>query len=118
MLLLVCCPILIGFGTIQTRQMRNLHETTANFYSTGASLIIFGVILLFKSNGLTFLNSFSQNDYILLVLSSVMGVFVSLSKTIALQYGMASRVGIVGYLSIVVGLVIDVVFFKTIFSET
>ena len=48
---------------------------------------------------------------------SVLGVYSTVAKTKSLRYGPASRVSIIGYMSIVIMLLIDVVFFGTHFTE-
>ena len=97
--------------------MKNLHEYTVNFYGAIAGTIIFGLAILLMNIKLTFLESFEAIDFVYLLSMSIINAFSIVAKTISLKYGMASRTSILSYLSILLTLFIDIVFFGTSFSE-
>jgi drug/metabolite transporter (DMT)-like permease len=49
---LVCAPILMALGSIQTRRMKDLHEYTANFYAIVVGSIAFGIWVGLTEEGL------------------------------------------------------------------
>lgn len=74
---LICAPILMALGSIQTRKMKDLHEYTANFYAIIVGSVVFGLWVLLTDEGLQFYNIFYVADYLILCsLSVIQGMSV------------------------------------------
>lgn len=113
---LILTPILTALGVIQTRQLREMHEYTVNFYAITTAALIFGITLLVSGEGLTFYQYFDSCDYVLLAVVSIAGASSVTTRTLSLKYGQASSTSILSYLIVVILLIVDVFLFGTQFS--
>lgn len=107
----------MSLGSIQTRKMKDLHEYTANFYAIVVGSLVFGIWVHFTSEGLKFYSLFNFVDYLILFLLSIIQGMSVVSRTKAFKYEMPSRLSIIGYLSIVITLFIDIFIFGTMLNQ-
>jgi len=54
-------------------------------------------------------------DYLNLIAVSILGSLTMITKAKAMQYELASRISILGYLSIIFMLIFDLILFNTVF---
>lgn len=108
--MLLLGPILMASINISLRYMRKMHEYTTSTYSVLFSLAFYGILIATTEAEFTMFNTFDWHQHAILVFVSLAGGLGMLSKTKALQYEMAGRLGILVYFSIIFTFFFDLMF--------
>lgn len=96
--------------------MKRLHEYTANFYGTVFGSVVFGIWVLLEPTGIQAPVLFNSDSYLVMVLLGLVSGMSIVARTKAFRYEMVSRVSIIGYLSVLISLVLDIVLFDANFN--
>ena len=96
--------------------MKRLHEYTANFYGTVFGSFVFGIWVMFEKDGIQAPNLFNSDSYLIMVLLGLVSGMSIVARTKAFRYEMVSRVSIIGYLSVLISLILDIALFDASFN--
>jgi len=96
--------------------MKRLHEYTANFYGTVFGSVVFGIWVMCEDNGIQAMQYFNADSYLIMVLLGLVSGMSIVARTKAFRYEMVSRVSIIGYLSVLISLVLDITLFNASFN--
>lgn len=113
---LLVSPLLMALTNVLLRHMKKMHEYTSSTYSVGLSMVVFGPIMSFSDDKQIITDCFTQSDYIILIMISLMSCIGMLCKAKAMQMEMASRLSILMYFSIIFTLVFDIMLIGTVFN--
>jgi drug/metabolite transporter (DMT)-like permease len=115
--MLILGPVLMASINISLRYMRKMHEYTTSTYSVLFSLVFYGTLIATTSAEFSMFRTFSGYEHLILIFISLAGGIGMLSKTKALQYEMAGRLGILVYFSIIFTYFFDMLFIGSEFHS-
>lgn len=113
--MLILGPLLMASINISLRYMRRMHEYTTSTYSVLFSLVFYGGLIAVTDAEFSMFENFHGYEHLILIFVSLAGGIGMLSKTKALQYEMAGRLGILVYFSIIFTYFFDMIFIGTKF---
>lgn len=97
--------------------MKRLHEYSANFYGTVFGSVVFGIWVMLEEEGIQAMEIFTANSYIVMVLLGIVSGMSIVARTKAFRYEMVSRVSIIGYVSVLISLTLDITLFDATFNS-
>ena len=96
--------------------MKRLNEYTANFYGTVFGSVVFGIWVMCEEKGIQAMQYFNSDSYLIMVLLGIVSGMSIVARTKAFRYEMVSRVSIIGYLSVLISLCLDITIFDASFN--
>lgn len=118
LLMLLGIPILVALQNVLLRHMRGLHEYTVASYIILTGGIMYGICAVLLENDHSIGSTLSANGYGILAMAGFFGIFALVAKSKAFKYESASRLSILGYLSIIVMFLFDILVVGTTFTMT
>jgi drug/metabolite transporter (DMT)-like permease len=96
--------------------MRGLHEYTVASYVILSGGIVYGTLSVILETDHSIGSTLHASGFLILALAGIFGIFALVAKSKAFRYESASRLSILGYLSIIVMFLFDMLVVGTTFT--
>lgn len=115
-LVLLILPVSVAFQNVMLRSVKGFNILTMVAYSSITNLVVFGGLAWYTPAETSLLDTFTLRDNLMLISTAIYGILAMAAKQRALQYEQASRLSIVGYLSVVLMFLADYFLMGTRFT--